>query len=124
MNETLKQAHYEKITDDKARKVYEYLCDACDKRPGGITDADQMLVADYAFAEQVKGVLMDDIAKRGIGQERSNGRQKYWQDNKSLAHFRAYCDQQRKQLAERRLTPNGRKAESVNIDDDFDNFPD
>ena len=124
MNDTLKQAHFERITDEKARKVYEYLCDACDKRVGGITDADQMLVADYAYAEQVKGVLMDDIAKRGIGQERSNGRQKYWQDNKSLAHLRSYCDQQRKLLAELRLTPNGRKAESVSIDDDFDNFPD
>ena len=81
MNETLKNAHFERITDEKARKVYEYLCDACDRRVGGITDADQMLVADYAYAEQVKGVLMDDIAKRGIGQERSNGRQKYWQEN-------------------------------------------
>ena len=40
MNDTLKQAHFEWITDEKARKVYEYLCDACDKRVGGITDAD------------------------------------------------------------------------------------
>lgn len=124
MNEALKIAHFERITDEKARKVYEYLCDACDRRIGGITDADQMLVADYAYAEQVKGVLMDDIAKRGIGQERSNGRQKYWADNKSLAHLRSYCDQQRKQLAELRLTPNGRKAESVDLDDEFDSFPD
>ena len=124
MNETLKQAHYEKITDEKARKVYEYLCDACDKRPGGITDADQMLVADYAFAEQVKGVLMDDIALRGIGREARNGRQTYWQDNKSLAHLRAYCEGQRKHLSELRLTPNGRKAADVPIDDDFDSFPD
>ena len=116
--------HFERITSEKARQVYDYLCDACDRRMGGITDADQMMVADYAYAEQVKGILMDDIAQRGIGQERHNGRQKYWQDNKSLAHLRSYCDQQRKLLAELRLTPNGRRAESVDIDDDFDSFPD
>lgn len=124
MNDVLKKAHFERITDEKARRVYDYLCSACAKREGGMTDADQMLVSDYAYAEQVKGVLMDDIAQRGIGQERSNGRQKYWADNKSLAHFRSYCDQQRKQLAELRLTPGSRKAESVDLDDDFDAFPD
>ena len=124
MNEGLRDMHFERITDEKARQVYDYLCDACDRRTGGITDADQMLVADYAYAEQVKGVLVDDIAQRGIGQERHNGRQKYWQDNKSLAHLRSYCDQQRKLLAELRLTPNGRRAESIDIDDDFDSFPD
>ena len=124
MNEALRDMNFERITDEKARQVYDYLCDACDRRTGGITDADQMLVSDYAYAEQVKGVLVDDIAQRGIGQERYNGRQKYWQDNKSLAHMRSYCDQQRKLLAELRLTPNGRRAESVDIDDDFDSFPD
>ena len=124
MNEPLRDMHFEKITSEKARRVYDTLCGACDRRMDGMTDADQMLVSDYAYAEQVKEVLMDDIAQRGIGQERHNGRQKYWQDNKSLAHLRSYCDQQRKLLAELRLTPNGRKAESVNIDDDFDSFPD
>ena len=124
MNEELRGEHFERITDEKARHVYDYLCDACDRRPGGMTDPDQMLVADVAFAEQVKAQLTEDIAKRGIGHEARNGRQTYWQDNKSLAHFRAYCDQQRKHLSELRLTPNGRKAESVVINDDFDNFPD
>ena len=124
MNESMRETHFERITDEKARRVYDALIDACERRVGGMTDPDQMLVADYAYAEQVKGVLMDDIAKRGIGQERSNGRQRYWQDNKSLAGLRSFCDQQRKQLAELRLTPSSRKAESVSIDDDFDNFPD
>ena len=124
MNKQLQSTHFERITDEKARRVYEYLCNACEQREGGMKDADQMLISDYAYAEQVKGVLMDDIAKRGIGQERSNGRQKYWADNKSLVHFRSYCDQQRKQLAELKLTPSSRKAEAVDINDDFDNFPD
>ena len=124
MNEELRAEHFERITDEKARHIYGQLCDACEKRPGGLTDPDQMLVADVAFAEQVKGQLMDDITARGIGKMAHNGRQTYWQDNKSLSHFRAYCDQQRKHLAELRLTPGARKAASVPIDDEFDAFPD
>ena len=124
MNEALRATHFERISDEKARQMYDYLCDACDSREGGMTDPDQMLVADVAYAEQVKQLLMQDIAERGIGKERHNGRQVYWQDNKSLAHLRAYCDQQRKHLAELKLTPGGRKAAAVEIDDGFDDFPD
>lgn len=124
MNTGLKKEHWTRITDPDARRMYGRLCDACERRPGGITDADQMIVADVAYAEQIKAILQQDIADRGIGKEVRNGRQTYWQDNKSLAHLRAYCETQRKLLAELRLTPNGRKAASVEIDDDFDSFPD
>ncbi len=122
VNEALRGEHFGTITDERARHVYEYLCAACDRRPDGLTDADQMLIADYCYAEQVKAMLQRDIAERGIGQERYNGRQKYWADNKSLAHYRAYSDQQRKHLAELKLTPRGRGAQQVTIDDDFDSF--
>lgn len=122
MNEAMRDQHFDRISNEKARAVYDALCDACERRPGGMTDADQMLVGDVAYAEQVKQMLMDDIATRGLGCERSNGRQKYWQENKSPAQLRAYCDQQRKHLAELRLTPNGRKAAPVEIPDDFDSF--
>ena len=76
----------------------------------------------HARAEQIKQQLVDDNAKRGIGQERSNGRQKYWQENRSVAQVRAYAEQQRKHLSELRLTPNSRKAASVLMDDDFADF--
>ena len=122
MNEELRDEHFQRITDERARHVYDYLCDACDRRPGGMTDPDQMLVCDVAFAEQIKGGLMDDVAARGVGQERWNGRQKYWQENKSLAQYRAFCELQRKHLAELRLTPGGRKAAAAEIDDEFDAF--
>lgn len=124
MNEELRARHFERITDEKAQAMYDMLCDACEKRPGGMSDPDQLLVADIAYAEQVKQMLMEDIKTRGLGQERWNGRQKYWQDNKSPAQLRAYCDQQRKHLAELKLTPAGRKAASMDIDDGFDDFPD
>ena len=122
MNEELREEHFNTITDERARMMYDRLCDACEKRPGGMTEPDQMLVYDVAYMEQVKGLLKKDIAERGLGSERRNGRQTYWQDNKSVPQFRAFSDQQRKHLAELRLTPNGRKAATVEIDDDFDKF--
>ena len=123
MNSTLRREHFRRIEDKRARHMYDYLCDACEKRPEGMTDADQMLVADIAYAEQVKQLLMDDIATRGIGQERRNGRQVYWAENKSTAQYRAFSEQQRKHLGELKLTPSKRQAAPVEIDDDFDSFP-
>ena len=122
MNEEIRAEHFERVTDERARRMYERLCEACEKRAGGMTDPDQMLVGDVAMAEQIKQLLIEDIAQRGVGSERWNGRQKYYQENKSLAQLRAYSDQQRKHLAELRLTPNGRRAAAVPIEDDFDAF--
>ena len=122
MNNALRKEHFQRITDKRARHMYDRICDACEKRLDGMTDADQMLAADIAFAEQIKQMLMDDVAQRGIGQERYNGRQKYWQENKSLAQYRAFSDQQRKHLAELKLTPAKRQAAPVEIDDDFESF--
>lgn len=119
MNAAMKEQHFSRINDERARRVYDYLCASCELREGGLTDADQMLVYDYAYAEQVKQQLQDDIKARGIGREYTNGRQKYWQDNKSVPQLRAYCDQQRKTLAELRLTPTSRKAAALDLDDNF-----
>ena len=122
MNRTLRKEHFLRVTDPRARHMYDRLCDACEKRPEGMTDPDQMLVADIAYAEQIKQMLMDDIAQRGLGQERYNGRQKYWQENKSPAQLRAYTEQQRKHLGELKLTPAKRQAAAVEIDDEFESF--
>lgn len=122
MNETLKAQHMQTITETNAVAVYEALCAACETREGGMTEADQMLVADIARTEQIKQALIADIAARGIGQERYNGRQKYWQENKSVAQVRGCAEQQRKHLAELRLTPNSRRAAPVTLEDDFATF--
>ena len=122
MNGSMKREHYQRITDQTARRMYNRLCDACEARAGGMTDADQMLVADVAYAEQMKQALMEDIQQRGFGTERRNGRQVYWQESKSPAQLRAFSELQRKHLAELKLTPAGRKAEDGKIDDDFDSY--
>ena len=122
MNEEMRTEHFRRIESEAARAMYGRLCAACEQRPGGMTDAEQMIIADVAYEEQVKQLLMDDIVRRGLGQERYNGRQKYYQENRSPAQYRAFCDQQRKQLSELRLTPASRRAEQVQIEDDFDAF--
>lgn len=122
MNEALKAMHMQTITEKNAVNMYEALCAACEMREGGMTDPDQMLVADIARAEQIKQMLIADIDARGIGGEHYNGRQRYWQENKSVAQVRAYAEQQRKHLSELRLTPNSRKAAPVMLDDEFGDF--
>lgn len=122
VNEALREEHLAQMNSERARAMYDRLCDACDRRTDGLTDADQMIVADICYEEQIKEMFQKDISERGIGQERSNGRQRYWQDNKSIAQYRAYSDQQRKQLAELRLTPARRGAQQVTIEDEFDSF--
>ena len=74
MNEALKAMHMRTITEENAVKIYDALCEACEMREGGMTDPDQMLVADIARAEQIKQALIADINERGIGSERSTGR--------------------------------------------------
>ena len=124
MNEELREEHFQQITSERARGMYDRLCDACGKRESGLEDADQYLIRDVCFCEQVKGTLMDDIVERGVGHERINGRQRYYAENKSLSQLRAYCESQRRLLNELRLTPAGRRAASVEIEDDFERFPD
>ena len=111
IDESLRKEHFEIIQDDKARKMYDYLCMECEKRTGGMIGADQLLVYDVAYMEQVKTMLRESIAQKGIGKE-----------VKSLQQFRSYCDQQRKLLSELKLTPTGRKAAESSADDEFDAF--
>lgn len=108
--------------DPVAAAMYERLCAACAKRPEGLSDQDQMLIADIAILEQLKQQLYADIRKRGVVEDFRNGRQRMMRDNKSVQHVRMLMDQQRKHLAELRLTPNSRKAAPVPLDDGFDEF--
>ena len=102
--------------------MYESLCAACEKRPEGLSDQDQMMVADITTMEKLKQQLYDDIRKRGVVEDFRNGRQRMMRDNKSVQNVRMLMDQQRKHLAELRLTPNSRKAAQVSLDDGFDDF--
>lgn len=123
MNARLREEHFETLASPIAKEAYDMLLDACEKREGGATDADQMLIYNYARAEDIKQICIEDMAKHGLGTERYNGRQHYFQENKAIGHERASAEQQRKILVELRLTPQARKALPVSIDEDaFENF--
>ena len=123
MNADLREQHLAQISDEKARALYERLCAACEQREGGMSDPEQALVADIAMLEQLKQQLYEDIRKRGVVEDFRNGRQRMMRENKSVTSARQLMDQQRKHLAELRLTPSSRRAQPVPVaTDGFDDF--
>lgn len=122
MNHEMKAQHMERITDPTAVRCYEQLCAACESRMEGMSDQDQMMIADIATMEQLKQQLFEDIRQRGVIETWCNGRQRGKRENKSIATARMLMEQQRKHLSELRLTPNSRKAAPVPLNDEFDDF--
>ncbi len=122
MNDEMRKTHMEQITDPVAIAMYDRLCEACEKRPEGMGDQDQMLICDIAQMEQMKQQLYEDIRKRGVVENYHNGRQRCMRENKSIQSSRMLMDQQRKHLAELKLTPNSRKAAPVPLNDGFEDF--
>ena len=122
MNTELRKQHMEQITDPVTIRCYDRLCEACASRQEGISDQDQMLIADIANMEQLKQQLFEDIRTRGVVEDFHNGRQRMKRENKSVATARMLMDQQRKHMSELRLTPNSRKAAQVPVNDEFDEF--
>lgn len=123
MNNDLREQHLAQITDATAVALYDRICAACETRDGGMTDPEQALVGDIAMLEQLKQQLYEDIRKRGVVEDFRNGRQHMMRENKSVTSARQLMDQQRKHLAELRLTPNSRKAQPVPVaTDGFDDF--
>lgn len=123
MNADLRARHLAQIDDEAAVALYDMLCQACDSRAGGMTDAEQALVADVAMLEQLKQQMYADIRQRGVVVNFRNGRQHMMLENKAVASVKSLMDQQRKHLAELRLTPNSQKSQVVPIKaDGFDEF--
>lgn len=123
MNADLRTRHMAQIEDASAIALYDMLCEACDSRATGMTDAEQVLVADVAMLEQLKQQLYADIKQRGVMTNFRNGRQHMILENKAVASVKSVMDQQRKHLAELRLTPNSQKSQLVPIKTDgFDEF--
>lgn len=119
INDDLKAWHLKNLHYNCSKSLYERLCAACEKRPGGVTDADQDLIYDACFMEDVKEGLRDDILGRGAVATIRNGSQVFKKDNKSVTQLRAYMDSQRKMFAELRITPAKRGAAEA-AEDSFD----
>ena len=123
MTESISLQHAERIKTPEGLEMYRKICAECEQREGGMTETDQMLVLDLALTEDIKQLLLEDIHDRGLGSVHNNGRQSYYKENASIPRLRAMMDQQRKILAELRLTPASRKAVQISMfKDDFDEF--
>lgn len=122
MDENMKARHYELITDEHARALYENLCAECARVHGALSLGAQSIVGDIAMMEQEKRRLYEDVAHRGVNERVKNGKQDFYRENKSIAGARALADQQRKHLNELKLTPASQKAGTGSQGDDFEDF--
>lgn len=135
MNERLTQEHKARLSAPEAKQMYDQLCQACEERPGGMDDVSQGIVGDVAMLEQLKVMLYEDVAKRGMTINWHNGRQSGVRENKSIQQARMLMEQQRKHLNELKLTPASQKrtadapepaapAAPATPEEEFDDFPD
>jgi hypothetical protein len=118
--QALRDGHMAQLRHECSRDLYRRLTAACEDRPGGIQAADQDMIFDACFQEDVKADLREDIIRRGSVCKVINGRQQFLKENASVAQLRAYNESQRKLFAELRITPAKRGAADATGDDDFD----
>lgn len=82
-----------------------------------------LLVDSMALLEQMKHELLDDLKKRGVVELFKNGSQEMYRDNKSVDKVLKVVEQQRKLLAELKLTPaSDKKVSEVVAVDEFEEF--
>ena len=133
MNGDMKQQQMARIQHPEARALFENICAACEKRPGGMDDIAQSIAGDIAMMEEQKQRCDEDVAKRGVMVPWKNGRQTGIRENKCIQQARMLREQQRKHLHELRLTPASLKGQEESPgeaevprkpEDEFDDFPD
>lgn len=116
----LRESHLAQLRHSGSKDLYMRLTAACEDRPGGIQAADQDMIFDACFAEDIKTDLRKDIAGRGAVCDVINGKQRFKKENPSVSQLRAYTESQRKLFGDLRVTPAKRGAADAAGDDDFD----
>lgn len=86
--------------DETAKELFAWVYEECEVKAGdgGLPATVVMQIADVVRLEILKQRLQVDIDMRGLGYEKKNGRQTYWQDNKSVSLQSKAMEQQRKLL--------------------------
>lgn len=88
-----------------------------------LNDRTILLVDSMALLEQMKHQLLDDLKIRGVVEFFKNGAQEMYRDNKSVDKILKIVEQQRKLLAELRLTPaSDKRVSEVVAVDEFEDF--
>lgn len=125
MNEALREKHIADLMEnDQAVELYDRLCAVVEKRPEGMDDAAQHLVAQIAQLELMKSLAWEDIKKKGLRDPFRNGRQTVDRENRSVSTVQRCIESQRKLMAELRITPQSRRdsVQTSLLDDGFAGF--
>ncbi|HIU45810.1 MAG TPA: P27 family phage terminase small subunit [Candidatus Fimadaptatus faecigallinarum] len=119
----LRSEHIARFADEKYVAMYDALCEQLCRTVGAVSTAMQNIVADIVYLEQTKETLIADIRQNGVTRKSYNGRQYYYQENKSVGQYKTVTEQQRKLYAELKLTPasTGMQIAST-IQDEFNAF--
>ncbi|MET3507043.1 P27 family phage terminase small subunit [Halalkalibacter oceani] len=89
----------------KAAKEVFYTLAAELEKVDKFNDKTYLIINNFALLEQMKLDLIADIRKRGVVELFKNGSQEMMRDNKSVDKVMKTIEQQRRLLAELRLTP-------------------
>ena len=109
--------------DPGLRSLYDDIVKKITEKAGATPDGTKLIrICDYVRLEKIKGQLSRDIEERGVGRTETNGRQRYWKDNKSMSLLLKYMSQQQSILKSLGL---GGAEPGVDMDeDDDDGFDD
>lgn len=107
--------------DQAIADLYVEICGEVERVHGKPPSAAAIVqILDYVRLEQLKDRANEDIAQRGLGRMETNGRQRYWKDNKSAVLILKYMEQQRKIL--KGLGIGGADPMTEQDDSDVDDF--
>lgn len=107
--------------DELLRGLHESLAAMVTEKFGSLDGTQRVRINDYVRLESIKGKLMGDIERRGVGQAETNGRQRYWKDNKSIGLLLKYMSQQQSILKSLGL---GGVEPDIDAGEDDDGFDD
>lgn len=125
VNEALRAQHVAELMDnEQAIGLYDRLCECVLKRPEGMDDAAQHLIAQVAGLELMKALAWEDIKQKGLRDPFRNGRQTVDRENRSVGTVQRCIEAQRKLMAELRITPQSRRdaQQGSLFDDGFAGF--
>lgn len=122
MDIDLREKAFEKLQREETRTLYDGLVDQYENLYGPLDRSAQLLIESIAVAEEQKLECVEDIQKHGAVEMFYQGRQSLRRENPAVRIAQKVCEQQRKALAELKLTPNSRKAAPDAGDDAFDAF--
>ena len=116
---------YDARAENDAADVGAELRALVEQRYGAPVDAaKETLIQDYARLERLKAMAEADVAARGMGRMETNGRQRYWKDNRNAVLILKYMDKQSRILKDLGLSRAASEAEPMENETEVDEFDD